>query len=208
MKENKLIKILIPIVALIVVFESIVLVSSLSKSNSKVVINEENQDIVDSSSEGERGEEVVADFIWETDSLAMKVGKTYSVTLNLLSKKDLILDSIETYVYFDPKLVSVTNLVTNGDEVGEELKSGIDNKNGIISSILWSGEKTGVGFETKTGESVEVLTFKVTPKSEGKINFNLSTSKEDNKFASIIVETNTVKSLTYLSSNLEINVTK
>ena len=208
MKENKLIKILIPVIAVIVVFESIVLVSNLDKNTSKTnnLIEEtkvNNQTVVQ-----KEVEQPVADFIWETDSLEMKVGKTYTVTLNLLSKQDLVLDSVETYTYFDPKLVTVSKLVTN-KEIGEELKTtGIDNKKGLVAAVLWSNEEKGVGFESKKGEIVKVLSFMVTPKFEGKINFNLSTSKTDNKLASIIVETNTVKSLTYSSNILEINVSK
>lgn len=208
MKQNKLIKILIPVIAVIVVFESIVLVSNLDKNTSKTNnVSEEtkvnNQVVIE-----KKDIEPVADFIWETDSLEMEVGKTYEVTLNLLSKQDLVLDAVETYTYFDPKLATVSKLVTN-KEIGEELKTtGVDNKIGVIAAILWSGEQKGVGFNIKKGEMVKVLSFMVTPKFEGKIDFKLSTSMTDDKFASIIVETNTVKSLTYSSSKLVINVSK
>jgi hypothetical protein len=207
MKENKLVKILIPIIAVIVVFESVMLVSNLENSP-------KNNNLVDETNVGEKAinktevEESVADFIWETDSLEMKVGKTYNITLNLLSKKDLVLDSVETHVYFDPKLVTLSKLVTN-KEIGEELKAtGIDNKTGLVSGVLWSGDDKGVGYEAKNGKSVEVLSFMVTPVAEGKVEFDLSTSTVDKKFASIIVETNTNKPWAYSSNKLEINVTK
>ena len=205
MKENKLIKILIPVIAVLVVFESVMLVSNLEKDTKSNNLNEgdlNNKEVV----ENNKAEEPVADFIWESESLEMKVGKSYNVTLNLLGKKDLVLDSIETYINFDPKLVTVSKLVTNKD-TGEDLKPKIDSKTGLITSILWN-EEQGTGYKTKKGEPVKVLSFVVTPKVEGKIDFNLSTSMTDNKFATIIVETNTSKSLAYSSNKLEINVTK
>lgn len=207
MKENKLIIFLIPVIAIIVVFESIMLVSNLEKSPKNEVVVEtkkgENEVVIK-----ENIEESVAEFVWETENLEMKVGKTYNITLNLLSKQNLVLDSIETYTYFDPKLVEVSKLVTNKEGIGQELKSKIDNEKGLVSSILWSGDKAGVGYETNKGESVEVLSFMITPKAEGNLEFNLSTRTIDEKSASIIVETNTSKSLVYSSNKLEINVIK
>jgi len=203
MKENKLIKILIPIVAIVVVFESIMLVSNLDKgsqvSDLTTDVKTEKKVVV---------EEPVADFVWQADVTDMKVGKSYDVSLNMLSKKDLTLDSIEAYMYFDPKVVTLSKLTTN-KEIGEELKTtGIDNKTGLVSVLLWSSDEKGKGYETQKGETVEVLSFTVTPIAEGKVDFDLSTSTEDKKFASIIVETNTNKSLVYSSNKLEINVTK
>lgn len=209
MKENKLIKILIPIVALVVVFESIVLVSRLGKgtveSDNLIEEKKGNKQTV----EQKEIEEAVADFVWETETTEMKIGKAYKVTLNLLVKRDLKLDSIETYTYFNPKLAIVSGLVTN-KEVGQDLsKVGVDNKTGVVSSILWSGDKRGVGYEIKNGETVKVLSFVVTPKVLGKLSFNLSTSMSDSKYASVIQETDVVgKSLVYHANELEINVIK
>ena len=207
MKENKLINFLIPIIAIIVVFESVMLVSNLEKNPRKNTLVETNK-VENLVLKKEETQEAAADFIWETEKLDMEVGETYKVALNLSSKKDLVLDSVETYFYFDPKLVTISKLVTN-KKVGEELKpTKIDNKNGIVSVVLWGGEEQGVGFNTKKGETTEIFTFEVKPLTEGNFDFNLSTSTIDKKFATIIVETNTSKSLAYSSNKLEINVTK
>lgn len=205
MKDNNLIKILIPIIAIIVVFESIVLVSNLDKTSK--VINETNEiNVVDQ--EIKESELPVADFIWETETLDMEVGKSYEVILNLLTKEDVVLDSIEAYIYYDPQLATVSKLVTN-KVIGEELKTtGIDAKTGLISAALWSSEEKGVGFESKKGETVKVLSFTVIPKTEGELDFDLSSSMTGDKIATIIVETNTNKPLVYLTNKLEINVIK
>jgi len=207
MKDNKIIKILIPVVALIVVFESVMLVSNLDKNTTETdnlteeVIGEEQ------TAEQKAVEEPVADFIWETDNLEMKVGKTYKITLNLLSKQDLMLDSVETHIYYDSKIVTVSKLETN-KKIGEALKpTGVDNGKGSITAILWKdvGE---AAYEVKDGEMTNVLSFVVTPKLEGKIDFDLSTSMTDGRLATIIVDSNTAKPLAYFSNKLEINVIK
>ncbi len=205
MEQNKIIKILIPVIAIVVVFESIVLVTNLNKNSTNLPQTDTNPNQgVEVSKEPEKP---VADFIWQSDNTEMEVGKSYTVSLNFLSSQDLVLDSIETYIYFDPKLVTVSKLATN-KAVGEELKpTGIDSKIGLITAILWNDNK-GVGYEAKKGESAKVLSFTVTPKVEGNLEFSLSTSTANNKFASIIVETNTAKTLAYSSNKLEINVIK
>jgi len=207
MKENKLIKILIPVIALVVVFESITLVSTLNKETTKPnsLTGESNQDnqVVQQKVETEP----VADFVWESETTGMKVGKEYKVILNLLPKNDFLMDSVETHIYFDPKKVTVSKLETNKD-LGESLKpSGIDNTKGFITAILWKNVDEP-GYEAKKSEATEVLSFMVTPKAEGEIQFDLSASKSDTKLATIIVDSNTARPLAYSSNILEINVSK
>ena len=206
MKDNNLIKILIPIVALIVVFESITLVSSLDKNSRETnKVEESSINTVDQNVQKEVLP--VADLIWETENLEMKVGKSYKVVLNLLAKSDLSLDSVETHIYFDPKNVSVSKLETN-KEIGEALKpTGIDNKKGYISAILWN-EDTESKYSINADNTVEILSFMVTPKLEGEIDFDLSTSMTDDKLATIILESVTNKPLVYLTNKLKINATK
>lgn len=205
MKKNKLISILTIVIAVLVVLESIVLVSNLDKKSAN--IGTDNEKMIEELSVDSREENLipVADFIWETDSSEMEVGKTYNITLNLLSKKNLVLDSIETHVYFDTKLVKVSKLWTN-EEIGEELIGKANSKTGLISSILFKNE--GEVFESKDGEMVKVLSFEVTPIMEGKIDFEVSTGVTDKKFTTIILEVNKNESSPYLSSKLEINVVK
>lgn len=203
MKENKLIKLLIPIVAIVVVFESVMLVSNLDKESPNLDKQEDKNLIT----EQKEAEEPVASFVWETEKLEMEVDKSYKVTLNLLAKSDLVLDGVETHIYYDPKEVSISNLKTN-EQIGEELKpTGINNDKGFVTAILWKdvGED---GFETKSDDMVEVLSFMVTPKVEGQVDLDLSTSMTDTKLATILVESGTNKPLTYLTNQLEIMAIK
>ena len=207
MKDNKLIKILIPIIAVIVVFESIVLVSNLDKTSKETnEVGQNNTNVIDQSKKDE--ELPVADFVWETKTLGMEVGKSYDVTLNLVTREDVVLDSIEAYIYYDPQLATVSKLVTN-KEIGEELKTtGLDAKTGLVAAVLWSNSEKGVGFNTNKDEVTKVLSFTVTPKVEGVLEFDLSTNKSENKLESFIIETDTTNRLVYSINKLEINVIK
>ncbi len=203
MKENKLIKILIPIVAMIVVVESVVLVSNLDKGNNNVA-DSKIEEVVPTEGE-QKDESPVADFVFATDTKEMKVGKSYEVVLNLVAKKDLALDAIETYVDYDPKLVTVSKLVS-GNTLPKADVSKVDEKNGRVSTVFLIDDKSG--YVTKSDEINRIVSFMVTPKVEGQINLELTTSSDDKKLVTMIVETATSKQLTFSSNKLEINAIK
>ena len=59
-----------------------------------------------------------------------------------------------------------------------------------------------------TDEINKIVSFMVTPKVEGQINLELTTSSDDKKLVTMIVETATSKQLTFSSNKLEINAIK
>lgn len=203
MKENKLIKILIPIVAVIVVLESVILVSNLD-SGSKVVDNTV-EEVGTATAEEEKMELPVADFVFATDTKEMKVGKAYEVVLNLVGKKDLALDAIETYIEYDPQLATISKLTT-GDTLPKADVLKVDSKEGRISTVFLIDEKSGYLVEPE--EINKIVSFTVTPKVEGVIDLELTTSSDDKKLVTMIVETATSKQLAFSSNKLEINATK
>lgn len=202
MKQNNLIKFLIPIVAVVVVVESVILVSSLDK---KMVTSDVSQEI-EEITETEVSNEPVADFIFETETEDMKRGKTYQVSLNLVGKRDVSLDAVEVYVKYDPEKLTVTKLVSNEGFPEMTKNSGINNKTGLISSVfLWEVGEVG---SIKSDETDSVLSFVVTPKVEGETEISLITGTPDTESVTMIVESSTSKSLAFSENKLEINVTK
>jgi hypothetical protein len=201
MKENNLTKILIPIIAVVVIVESVILMSNLSKDKSNVVTD----NVVTPTEEVEKVETPVADFVFATNTKEMKVGKSYEVVLNLIGKKDLTLDAIEAYVKYNPELVTVTKLV-GGSTLPKANLSKIDIKTGLVSSIFFID--VGKNYSVKTNEINKVISFTVTPKKEGLIDMELITSSEDKESVTMIVETITSKPLAFSSNKLEINATK
>ncbi len=205
MNNNKLIKFLIPLVAIVVVFESIVLVNNLEKptevdQSSKVEEKNPTEEVV--------VEDPVINFGFKVNSKTpteMKLGKTYKIDLVLNSIENKTIDGLETYIKYDPEIFKITNLVSNSKLVKPEI-SKIDNETGMLSNVLLIEEKEGLILES--GKEVNVLSFNITLLEEGNYNLELSNDSLDKKYDTLIVETGTSKSLGWTGGKLDINVTK
>lgn len=204
MNKEKLIKFLIPIVALIVVVESVVLVSGLNNSTSDSQMTETEETVANTSQENMAP---VADYVFATDTKEMKIGKSYKVVLNLVAKEDFTVDAFETYVKFDPEIASVSKLTAN-KVLPEATTLKVDAESGLISALFLVPTTDKGGIEVSSGETKEVYSFMVTPKQEGSLYFELVTGANGEKLVSVLPETGTSKSLTFTSSQLDINVTK
>lgn len=205
MNNNKLIKFLIPLVAIVVVFESIVLVNNLEKPTE---VNQSNKVEEKKPTEEVVIENPVINFDFKVSSKTpteMKLGKTYKIDLVLNSVENKAIDGLETYIKYDPEIFKITNLVSNSKLVKPEI-SKIDNEAGMLSNILLIEEKEGLVLES--GKEVNVLSFNITPLEEGDYSLELSNNSVDKKYDTLIVETGTSKSLGWTGGKLDINVTK
>jgi hypothetical protein len=203
MQENKLIKILVPIIAVVVIFESIMLVSSLEKQTQ---VSVSNSNVATESAEPSKSIETpVINLTFITTSTDIKVGKSYKVELDLMGNDNIFVDGIETYIKYNPELVTVSGLVSS-DKLPKANLSKIDNENGVIKNIILIDDKAG--YKIIKDQVNKILTFNVVPKKEGLIEFEISSSNTDKKFVTMIVETATSKVLNFSSSKLEINAIK
>lgn len=205
MNKEKIVKILIPVIALVVVIESVILVSGLNDT-SKVATNEEAPLTEEEVVEEEKGEPV-ADYVFKADTKEMKVGKPYKVSLSLLGKEDFNVDAVELYVKFDPKMVSISKLVA-GKGLPEATSLKADNDSGLLSAVFLVPVTDKDGFGVVADENKEIISFTVTPKLEGAFNLELETGVDGEKLVTVLPETGTSKSLSFTSSALDINVTK
>ena len=203
MQENKLIKFLIPIVAVIVIFESIMLVSNLDKEKQSAIVAIPT--VASKSADTKNIETSVVDLVLITANTEMKVGKTYKVELNLTGKQQFFVDAIETYVKYNPELVTVSAL-TSSAKLPKANISKIDSVNGIIKNIVLIDKAEG--YEIIKDQANQIMTFNVVPKKEGLIEFEISTGNTNKEFVTLVIETATSKGLIFSSSKLEINATK
>lgn len=206
MENNNLLKFLIPIIAVVVVFESIVLVTNLDKGLKTNTDTKNATEATDSALvQNVIKEESVAELVFATTSTEMKVGKSYKVELNMMGKKELVLDAIETYIKYDPSLVTVNGLTSNA-KLPKATISKVDIKNGMVENAILIDEKAGY----KIGkDSINlVLSFNVTPKKEGSISFEISGGNSNKEFVTMIVENTTSKQLVFSSNKLDINAIK
>jgi hypothetical protein len=201
MIKQNIIKIFIPLIAVVVVVESVILVSSLDKKTVEVS-NVPSETVVPT----KEVNEPVADFVFETETKEMKVGKSYEVNLNLVGSQDVNLDAMEVYIQYDPEMVTVSKLTSSKDLPEITKASGIDTKTGLISSVfLWD---IGETYSVKTDEVSPILSFMITPKVAGETTINLLTGNANEKSVTMIVENPTSKSLMFVGNKLDISVTK
>lgn len=201
MKNNKLAKILIPVVAIIVVIESIVLVSNLDKSNDSVIVNQTSELTPMLNKELE---DPVVDFVFATDTKEMKVGGSYEVVLNLVARKNFNLDGLEAYVNYDTKMLTVSKLVQGTVLPKADRLTNVD---GMLRSIFFISTPKE-GYLIKKGDVIKILSFEVTPKAVGKSVLELGTGNEGKQFVTMVVENATSKQLPFSGNKLEINVIK
>jgi len=197
--NNRIIKILIPVIAVIVIFESVVLVSNLEKSTTATVV----ADVTPAVTVTEEQKINAFDVNFSTDETQMKVGKKYKVSVNLVPKDNYNLNALDLYVKFDSTMVTVSNLVSSKDLATPDLIKVSDKKDVIAMNYLFTN-KEGVAF-TKDKEAL-LLTFTVTPKATGNSSFEISTGDSEGDSVTMFVDKNTSKDLFFTSNKLEVEL--
>ena len=199
--NNKILKTLIPIIAVVIIFESVMLVSGLEKSR---VITKES-----TGSAEIKKEEVITnnafDLIFITDSKEMSVGKNYQVKLQGLVKEKSTLDAIDIAIKYDAKNLDITGLVFD-EKLPKPFISQVIKEDGMIVVKYLIETKQGMTFNVN--DVVSLVSFNVKAKAAGNYGFEVATGNEDKKFATMFIETTSAKALPFSSNKLEINVTK
>jgi len=197
--NNNIVKILIPVIAVIVIFESVVLVSNLEKSTTTIVV----ADITPTVTVTKEQKINAFDVNFSTDETRMKVGKKYKVSVNLVSKDNYSLNALDLYVKFDPAMVTVSNLVSSKELSTPDLIKVSDKKDVIAMNYLFN-DKEGVAF-TKDKETL-LLTFTVTPKAAGNSYFEISTGDSEGDSVTMFVDQKTSEDLFFTSKKLEVEL--
>lgn len=206
MKNNQYLKIVIPVIAILVIAESVVLVSGLRKEEgNKVKVEEEKVKVVTPSSSMTEGKTVVFDVAIESESKAWKLGSPQKVTVKMTSRERRALDAVNLYVKYNPSVFEIRNMIF-GDKLPKPVfsKPSIQ-KSVIVTNYLISDPK---GLQVNGGEVVSLLEFEAVPKGTGVFDFEISTGSANKESVTMFVENATSKALTYSSNKLTVNVLK
>ena len=193
--NNKIVKILIPVIAVVVIFESVILVSNLEKNTNSAVVS----DVTPTVTEEEKINSFDVNF--STDETQMKVGKKYKVSVKLMPKDSYNLNALDLYVKFDPAMVTISNLVSSKDLATPDLLKVSDKKDVIAMNYLFVDED-GAAFNKD--REVVILTFTVVPKVTGSSYFEVSTGDSEGNSVTMFVDKNTSKSLFFTGNKLEV----
>ena len=197
--NNKIIQILVPAVAVIVIFESIILVTNLEKNANTAVVSEVTPTVTEAKKINS------FDLIFSTESKEMKIGKKYEVSVKLTAKENYNLDALDLYVKYDPNIVTVSTL-TSLKSLGTPNLLKVSDKKDVVAVNYLFADKEGMVF-TKDKEEI-LLTFTVTPKTAGSSAFEISTGDSDGDSVTMFVDKSTSKSLNFSSNKLEVQIIK
>lgn len=206
MQNNKIMKFLIPVIAVIIIIESVILVNNLSKKN-KVVepIKVEENSSASQSATPQIVEEPALDLVFATDTKEMKIGKTYSVELNMLSKEDNSLSVMNFYIKYDPTLLTASSLTVDS-KLPKATFNKIGEQTGIVAASILVDAKDG--YKINKDKNVPVLRFNVTPKKVGAFKLEIASSNDSKDFVTLFTDNATRKVLPFSSNELNINISK
>lgn len=198
--NNKIIKILIPVIAVLVIFESVILVSNLEKNTKTTVVSDVTPTVA-----VEEPKVNSFDVSFSTDKTQMKIGSKYKVLVKLMPKDNYNLDALDLYVKFDPEMVTVSNLISSKSFGTPALLKISDKRNVIAVNYLFTAEDGMLFTKDKEGT---LLTFTVTPKTVGNSSFEISTGDSEGSSVTMFVDKNTSKGLFFTSTKLDVELIK
>jgi len=198
--NNKIIQALVPVIAVVVIFESVMLVSSLEKNNTSTMVVNNVTPVV---TVVEKQKVNSFDVSFSIDETQMKIGKKYKVSVKLMPKDIYNLNALDLYVKFDPDMVEVSNLVSSKDLETPVLIKVSDKKNVVAMNYLFA-DKEGAPFNKD--REVVILTFTVTPKTAGNSSFEISTGDSDGDSVTMFVDKNTSEGLFFTSNKLDVEL--
>lgn len=180
-----MVKVLIPIIAILVIVESLVLIS---KYNSPVVTGlvalktSTNQPV---------------SMKWNVESTEVKNGDSGEVSLILISDKDVFIDAVDLYVKYDQNMAVMEVEAVKGF-VTPSFKKVSPQKGMVVMNYLVSEAS---GFKLSKGVEVTIAKFKVNYIKSGISEFGIDEG-------TLVVENGSAKVLPFSSDKLVINVTE
>lgn len=187
MKQKKYLMFLIPLVAVVVIVESIVLVSGLNKKQveSGLPVTQVTKT------------PPVLDIVFGGKT-KMKLGESSEVELSLVSKNDYAVDSIDLFVKYDKTAFNLNDL-TAGNLLPQPSFSKISEKTSLVVVSYKVAEAEG--FQIKKNVQLSLAKFKVTPKREGSFTFEVNTGEADKESVTMFVKTGRPITVLPFSSN-------
>jgi hypothetical protein len=210
MNKNNYLKIILPVVAVLVIAESVVFVSGLSKKaplvDSTVVPTDTT--IPTGTATSARVTPAVPpmfNLTVSTKNQEMTIGKSYQVEVNSVSLGQKSLDAVNVYIKYDPTAFDVSNLVFD-TKLPKPVFSKVSLQKSVVVVNYLISEKNGL--VVKANENLALVKFTVKPKKTGNHSFEISSGNEAKESVTMLVENATSKALPYSSNKLTVNVLK
>lgn len=205
MQKKNLVTLLIGLVAVVVVLESIVLISSLGGGKQIVqmpFVAVKTSPVVTKSEV--RGP-AVFEVLFNSSSSSMRVGKSYSVSVEAMAKEARSLNALDVYVKYNPSVMDISSLTFDKKLPKPTFQKVSTLKGMLVANFLVTGSTP---LKLNAGEVLSLMRFQVTPKKEGSYKLEISTGNEVKESVTMFTESATSKALPFSSNELNVNVTK
>lgn len=192
--KNKWMIVIIPVVAVVVILEAVVLVSGMmsktkGQSGGKMT--------------GSTTVPVEARMRVTSDKEEVAVGESGEVAVVFVDEVGHRIDGIQLYVTYDPEFFEVTDLRA-GDGLGRPKLMTVSPKKKMIA-VMYLVEAPE-GLEVEKGGKVEVLTFKFKALKAGVGAFEVNTGTDGDDLITRVAETKTSRAVSFSGDKLVIKV--
>jgi len=191
MNKTNILRILIPLVAVLVIVESIYLATSLVDKNNQVKEVAQNPTL---------DKTININLVSQPQNYVK--GKPFEVKVVMEAESDVLVDALNLYVQYDPEQMTVSEL-TSLEAMPQPTFAKISDKKDMIV-LNYYIESDGYAFLAKN--PIEVASFMVTPLVTGEIKMDLSTGVIDKDSVTMIVENGTSQVVPFVANNLRIEV--
>ena len=204
MNKKDYVKFLLPLVAIVVIIESVILLGGLENRQTKMKKTVAEKDVTEVSKKVVKEDvEPVLALSFATETRKMEVGEVYQVEVNMAGLQTVSLDSAELYVSYDPEAFEINDLVFSS-ELPKPVFSKVSEKQKVVVANYLVMEDNG--FEVDEGGVVSLLSFEVKPLKAGSYGLGFATGEEGGDSVTMFVESRTGEDLPFSISKLNVEV--
>lgn len=193
MENNKVLRSLIILVAVVVIIESVIIIGKLGKGEPVVVVKQNTPTVAIEKKEANI--ELSSTGEWSK-------GKTNKVVVDLKVSRDMSIDSIDLFVKYDPTKVDITKL--NFESGVKPTLNKISKEKGMAIANFYVTDKGGM--KLLANSLTRLMTIDAISKIVGPVQFEVATGKSSDGSVTMIIENEKSTEVGLSSLPLTVNV--
>lgn len=200
MNKNNILKYLVPIVAVVVLFESLMLINSM---RNKAPVN--NNSVAPTGQEAQTTVKPASFDLAVVGSSSMKVGTASTIEVKATALAARALDSVNLYLKYNPAAFDITKMVFDKRLPTPTFSKASTAKGMVVVNFLISDPS---GVKVQPEDVLSLVKFEAKPKLTGSYTFEISTGNEMKESVTMFVENATSEILPFTSNKLTVNVVR
>lgn len=204
MNKKNILKYATPVIAVVVLLESLLLISNLKKK--AVLIQEPVVPVEQGGLNDNQMAEKLSNFeIAIEGEPEMKMSEMTEMEVKATAMSTKSLDSVNLYLKYNPAAFDISNLVFD-DRLPVPTFNKVSTTKGMVVVNFLISDPGGV--KVMQGEVLSLAKFQVKPKMTGDFDFEISTGNEVKESATMFVESESSEILPFTSNKLTVNVVR